>query len=122
LAAQPPVLRHLTLDHESFAVSYPLALPGTAFYPVLVHERVASLHDSSPHSFTLTHLHFTFLTATKSQRALHPQVCGHAGRTKKKPPDIAVEGFEVRLLSCFARCSVLPEDNTLTYYYLTAIR
>ena len=51
-------LRHCTtagstpphLDHESFAVFCPLALPGSAFYPVLVHRLAASLHASSPHS------------------------------------------------------------------------
>ena len=35
--AQPPHLRHHSLDHESFAVSCPLALLDSAFYAVLVH-------------------------------------------------------------------------------------
>ena len=35
--AQPPDLRHHSLDHESFAVSCPLALLDSAFYPVFVH-------------------------------------------------------------------------------------
>ena len=30
-------------------------------------------------------LRFTLLTVTSSQQDLHPQVCAHAGRTKKKP-------------------------------------
>jgi hypothetical protein len=28
-------------------------------------------------------LRFTLLTVTSSQRDLHPQVCAHAGRTKR---------------------------------------
>jgi hypothetical protein len=30
-------------------------------------------------------LRFTLLTVTSLQRDLHPQVCTHAGRTKKSP-------------------------------------
>ena len=51
----------LPLDHESFAVSGPLALVGNAFYPVLVHRPAASLHASSPHSVTLMQLRFASL-------------------------------------------------------------
>ena len=35
--AQPPDLRRLSLDHKSFAERCPLALLGSASYPVLVH-------------------------------------------------------------------------------------
>jgi hypothetical protein len=42
-----------------------------------------ALHASFPRSVTLTQLRFTLLTVTSSQRDLHPQVCAHAGRTKK---------------------------------------
>ena len=42
-----------------------------------------TLHASSPHSVTLMQLRFTLLTVTSSQQDLHPQVCAHAGRTKK---------------------------------------
>ena len=35
--AQPPDLRRLSLGHKGFAVSCPLALLDSAFYPVLVH-------------------------------------------------------------------------------------
>jgi len=42
-----------------------------------------TLHASFPRSVTLTQLRFTLLTVTSSQRDLHPQVCAHAGRTKK---------------------------------------
>src|SRR3972149_7289164 len=38
------------LDHESFAVSGPLALLGNAFYPVLVHRLPVLLHPFSPPS------------------------------------------------------------------------
>ena len=37
--AQPPDLRRLSLGHKGFAVSCPLALLDSAFYPVLVHRR-----------------------------------------------------------------------------------
>ena len=48
----------LRLDHESFAESCPLALLGSAFYPVLVHRLAVSLHASSPHSVALMQLRF----------------------------------------------------------------
>ena len=44
-----------------------------------------TLHASFPRSVALTQLRFTLLTVTSLQRDLHPQVCAHAGRTKKKP-------------------------------------
>ena len=34
-------------------------------------------------------LRFTSLTVASSRRDLHPQECAHAGRTKKKPADLA---------------------------------
>ena len=71
----------LRLDHESFAVSGPLALLGSAFYPVLVHRLAASLHASSPHSVTLMQLRFTSFAVINLRRDLHPQECAHAGRT-----------------------------------------
>src|SRR5689334_10210218 len=42
----------------SSAVCCPLALSGSAFYPVLVHRLVVSLHAFSPHSVTLMQLSF----------------------------------------------------------------
>jgi len=42
--AQSPDLRHLSLGRESFAVSGPLALLGTASYPVSVRRLAGSLH------------------------------------------------------------------------------
>ena len=44
------------------------------------------LHASFPRSVTLTQLRFALLTVTSSQRDLHPQVCAHAGRTRKNRP------------------------------------
>src|SRR6266446_2990983 len=73
----------LPLDHESFAVSGPLALVRNAFYPVLVHRPAASLHASFPHSVALMQLRFTSLVVINSRWDLHPQECAHAGRTKK---------------------------------------
>jgi hypothetical protein len=52
------------LGHESFAAIGPLALFGTAFYPVLVHPCAASLHASFPHSVALMQLRFASLTVT----------------------------------------------------------
>jgi hypothetical protein len=83
--AQPPDLRRLILDHKSFAVSGPLALIGTAFYPVLVHRLAVSLHASSPRSVTLPQLRFTSLTVVSLREDLHLQEYAHAGRTNKKP-------------------------------------
>ena len=71
------------LDHKSFAVYGPLALPGNAFYPVLVHRLTASLHASFPHSVTLMQLRFTSFVVINLRRDFHPQECAHAGRTMK---------------------------------------
>src|SRR5512138_1847504 len=46
-SAQSPDLQHLSLGRESFAVTCPLALLGTASYPVSVRR----LADSLPASF-----------------------------------------------------------------------
>ena len=54
-----------TLGHKSFTVLRPLALVGTAFYPVLVHRLAVSLHASSPRSVALAQLRFaTFAVAS----------------------------------------------------------
>ena len=83
--AQPPDLRRLTLDHESFAVHCPLALVGTAFYPILVHRLAASLHASSPHSVALMQWRFASFAVINLREDFHLQDCAHAGRTMKKP-------------------------------------
>src|SRR5512140_1699134 len=54
------------LGHKSFAAIGPLALFGTAFYPVLVHRPAVSIHASSPHSVALMQLRFSSLTVTSS--------------------------------------------------------
>jgi len=51
--ARPPDLRRLIFDHESFAVTCPLALIGVASNPVSVRRPAASLHASFPRSVTL---------------------------------------------------------------------
>jgi hypothetical protein len=54
-----------------------------------------TLHASFPRSVTLTQLRFALLTATSSQRDLHPQVCAHAGRTNpNRTIDNAVSRIE----------------------------
>jgi hypothetical protein len=82
---QPPDLHSLILDHKSFAVLCPLALIGFAFYPVLVHRLMASIHASSPHSVALLQLRFTSFAVVSLRRDFHPQDCAHAGRTQKRP-------------------------------------
>jgi hypothetical protein len=52
-----------------------------------------TLHASFPRSVALTQLRLTLLTVTSSQRDLHPQVCAHAGRTKRKARTVAGSGF-----------------------------
>jgi hypothetical protein len=84
ITTQPPDLHSLTLDHKSFAVLCPLALIGRAFYPVLVHRLMASIHASSPHSVTLMQLRFTSFAVVSLRRDFHPQDCAHAGRTQKR--------------------------------------
>ena len=72
------------LDHESFSVIGPLALLGSAFYPVRVPRLAVSLHASSPHSVALVQLRFASFAVINLRRDSHPQECAHAGRTKKK--------------------------------------
>jgi hypothetical protein len=88
-------LRRLILDHKSFAVRCPLALIGTASYPVLVHRLAVSLHTSSPRSVALPQLCFTSLAVVSSRRDFHPQECAHAGRTTQKGPPCWVALFTV---------------------------
>ena len=83
--AQPPDLRRLRLDHESFAVCRPLALLGNASYPVLVHRLAVSLHASSPRSVALTQLRFASFAVVNSREDVHLQDRAHAGRTTETP-------------------------------------
>ena len=84
--AQPPNLRCLNLDHESFAVSCLLALIGNASYPIFVHRLAGLLHASFPHSVTLMQLRFASFAVVNLREDFHLQDCAHAGRTKKKKP------------------------------------
>ena len=82
-SAQPPDLHCLNLGRESFAVFCPLALFGSASYPV----RVPRLADSLPASFsgplTVAALRFTWVATTSSPEDFHLQVTIHAGHTEK---------------------------------------
>ena len=82
--ARPPDLRRLTFDHKSFAEFGPLALIGTALYPVLVHRPAASLHASSPRSVALPQLRFTSLAVVSLREDFYLLECARAGRTKQK--------------------------------------
>ncbi len=93
--ARPPDLRRLTFDHKSFAESCPLALIGTAFYPVLVHRPAVSLHASSPRSVTLPQLRFASLAVVSSREDFHLLECARAGRTRKPPAKAGGYGFAI---------------------------
>src|SRR2546422_3401616 len=67
----------LRLDHESFAVSCPLALLGSAFYPVLVHRRAIYAPRflptlGRPHAVALHFVCCDQLTAGLSPPAARP--------------------------------------------------
>ena len=74
-------------------VSCPLALLGSAFYPVLVHRLAASLRASFPHSVSLVQLRFASFAVINLRRDLHPQECAHAGRTKEKARHVRQAGL-----------------------------
>ena len=67
-------------------VNGPLALLGSALYPILVHRLAASIHASFPQSVTLMQLRFSSFAVISLRRDFHPQECAHAGRTIKKAP------------------------------------
>ena len=90
--AQPPNLHRLSLDHESFAVTRPLALLGAASYPVLVHRLAVSLHASFPHSVTLMQLRFASFAVVCLWEDFHLQDRAHAGRTGLGEPFLAKKG------------------------------
>lgn len=109
-AAQPPDLRHRSLDHKSFAVSCPLALPGSAFYPVLVHRLAASLYASSPRSVALTQLRFASFAVINSREDLHLQECARAGRTRQMPRCAGTGAFSTLPTRPSARAK--PEERS----------
>jgi len=59
----------------------PLALLGSAFYPVPVRRPAASLSASFTPALRSDALRFTLLTVTCSQEDFHLQINAHAGRT-----------------------------------------
>src|SRR6266852_4784535 len=69
------------LGHNSFAVDCPLALQGSAFYPVPVRRPAASLHASFTPASRSDALRFTSLAVTSSREDFHLLVNAHAGRT-----------------------------------------
>jgi hypothetical protein len=73
------------LGHNSFAVDCPLALLGSAFYPVSVRRPAASFHASFTPASRFDALRFTSLAVTSSREDFHLQVNAHAGRTQKTP-------------------------------------
>jgi hypothetical protein len=83
--ARLPDLRRLTLGRESFAVTGPLALAGTAFYPVSVRQPTGSLAASFSAPLTVGALRFTWVATTNSPEDFHLRAIEHAGHTKKAP-------------------------------------
>lgn len=78
------------LGHKGFAVNGPLALLGSASYPVPVRRPAASLPASFTPSSRSDPLRFAPLAVTSSREDFHLQVDAHAGRTKNKAtPDTA---------------------------------
>ncbi len=73
------------LGHESFAASCPLALLGSASYPVPVRRPAASLPASFTPASRNDALRFASLAMTSSREDFHLQVDAHAGRTSKTP-------------------------------------
>jgi hypothetical protein len=84
--AQPPDLRRLSFGRESFAVLGPLALLGSASYPVSVRrlDGFATPLLSAPASRNGT-LRFASVPTTKFREDFHLRTIAHAGHTKKTP-------------------------------------
>jgi len=80
-SAPSPDLRRLSLGRESFAVSGPLALLGTASYPVSVRRLADSLAAAFSRSLTLAALRFAWVATTNSPGDFHSQVIAHAWQT-----------------------------------------
>src|ERR1700724_3825065 len=76
------------LGHNSFAVDCPLAVLGSAFYPVPVRRPAASLPASFTPASRSDALRFTSLAVTSSREDFHLQVkCPCRAHTKKGRPD-----------------------------------
>ena len=86
--ARLPDLRRLTFGRESFAVLCPLALVGTAFYPVSVRQPAGSLAPSFSASLAAGYhfaLGFAWVATTNSPEDLHLRAIEHAGHTSIRP-------------------------------------
>ena len=83
--AQPPDLHRLSFGRESFAVHGPLALLGSAYYPVRVPRLAVSLAASFNGPLTVAALRFTWVATTNSPEDFHLQVTIHAGHTMQEP-------------------------------------
>src|SRR3984893_3937039 len=75
------------LGHDGFAVLCPLALLGSALYPVPVRRPAASLPASFTPASRSDALRFASLAVTSSREDFHLQVNAHAGRTKRMAPE-----------------------------------
>src|SRR6202035_2914001 len=69
------------LGHNSFAVDCPLAVLGSAFYPVPVRRPAASLPASFTPASRSDALRFASLAVTSSREDFHLLVNAHAGHT-----------------------------------------
>ena len=83
-SAQPPDLHRLSLGRQSFAALGPLALLGSASYPIPVRRLADSLAPSFSPPLTVGTLGFTWIVTTYSPEDSHLQVTCHAGHTEKR--------------------------------------
>ena len=104
---QPPDLRRLTLGHKSFAVFGPLALVGSAFYPVLVHgQAIYAPRLPIPHSVALMQLRLHFACCDQLTAGLAPAGVHPCWAHKKKPRCVSTAGLPGELkLSCWHQAS-----------------
>jgi hypothetical protein len=73
----------------------PLALLGSAFYPVPVRRPAASFPASFTPASRSDALRFTSFAVTSSREDFHLQVNAHAGRTQKS--GLAAASFQLRV-------------------------
>ncbi len=107
--AQPPDLRHHSLGHKGFAVSCPLALLDSAFYPVLVHRLAIYAPRFLPtlgHPYAVA-LHFAHCDQLAG--GLAPPGVRPCWAHTKNPPGMVPGG----LLLVAAHRAPLPVDQSL---------
>jgi hypothetical protein len=83
-SAQPPDLHRLSLDRESFAAFCPLALLGSASYPIPVRQLADSLAAAFSRPLALAALRFTWVATINFPKDFHLRAIGHAGHTKER--------------------------------------